>query len=388
MKGGIPAVDHQSRQSYTDQMINLVLDLIEGGKLAPGEPVPSIPEMARLQDISARPVQEAYRYLSEHRILAARAGIQTRVNPNLRTEVPDASIFRRAAEPRRSRAKTLQYAALVCPMCGASSFSSIIDAVEPKLHERGYSLIVGNYQRNLERLGSQLRGYLPQAEIRRVFVCPPHAALPRELVALLRALRDRLVFLDHALRRLRAPCVRLDHEKGGRLGAEQILALGKKRILYVSGYEDHEGCKLRDKGFLDALRERGFERDTRVVHGDYSADTARGITLEHFAGRARRPEAVFCINGATCQGVLAGLRECGLAVPDDVAVATFDKQDYRVRSPIPVIAQPFDKVADALASMVIAKRLEPKHVLIEPCVTSSAPRPFSQQPGTTDGMFR
>jgi LacI family transcriptional regulator len=78
------------------------------------------------------------------------------------------------------------------------------------------------------------------------------------------------------------------------------------------------------RGYRAALRDAGAEQQEGwEIPGDFTEaggyEAARGI-----AALAPRPNALFAANDAMAIGALSALREAGLSVPGDIAVAGFD----------------------------------------------------------------
>jgi LacI family transcriptional regulator len=83
----------------------------------------------------------------------------------------------------------------------------------------------------------------------------------------------------------------------------------------------------RTDGFTRAVRDAGLTLDpTLLVAGDWTRlggyEAMCGL-LAH----AERPQAVFCANDLMAIGAIDAIREAGLSVPGDVAVAGFDDVD-------------------------------------------------------------
>ena len=75
--------------------------------------------------------------------------------------------------------------------------------------------------------------------------------------------------------------------------------------------------------------------------------------IEHIL--AHRPDAVFCANDTMALGVLRGLFECGLAVPDDIALVGYDDIEFARLAAVPLtsVRQPASQMGDTAASLLI-----------------------------------
>ncbi|MFD4754331.1 LacI family DNA-binding transcriptional regulator [Streptomyces sp. NPDC058426] len=116
----------------------------------------------------------------------------------------------------------------------------------------------------------------------------------------------------------------VDNEGGGRQVAEQLLALGHRRVAGVFGSANTTTGRERELGFRLALAEAGVGLpEQRVVRGPFEYATgyeALPVLLESRDG----PTAVFCGNDVVAIGVLNAALRTGVRVPDDLTVIGFD----------------------------------------------------------------
>jgi LacI family transcriptional regulator, repressor for deo operon, udp, cdd, tsx, nupC, and nupG len=125
--------------------------------------------------------------------------------------------------------------------------------------------------------------------------------------------------------RLDIPFVRLDFEQGGRQAAEHLYALGHRSILYASdnNVEDYK---------WHAIRKMAQEMNMQANRLSISPGPEAYENLHElghvYAERIHRmnslPTAVVSANDAVSLGLLSGLYQLGLRVPDDISVVSFD----------------------------------------------------------------
>jgi LacI family transcriptional regulator len=118
------------------------------------------------------------------------------------------------------------------------------------------------------------------------------------------------------------PGIHLDNAAGARAVAEHLLALGRKRIVHISGPAGNIDAQERAEAFRKAVAGReGVE--LFMVEGDfYEEGGLRAVKA--LLGEGRKFDAIFAANDNMAMGALTALREAGLRVPEDVAVAGFD----------------------------------------------------------------
>lgn len=112
-----------------------------------------------------------------------------------------------------------------------------------------------------------------------------------------------------------------DNLMGGMIATEHLIEQGFRRIGII-GSDRNTSADLRFQGYCQALNKHGIERDeSLIVFGDYSMDSGtRGM----YDLLPAQPDAVFVTSDTMALGALRALRECGLRVPEDVAIVGFD----------------------------------------------------------------
>jgi LacI family transcriptional regulator len=122
-----------------------------------------------------------------------------------------------------------------------------------------------------------------------------------------------------------ALCLLPDDEGGARLATQHLLELGRRRIAHVTGPEHFEAVRLRRDGYRAALRAaRVAERTGDFLSGEWSEAWGREAQGRLFARPRHMPDGIFCGNDLIARGVIDGLRERGVAVPDTVSIVGFD----------------------------------------------------------------
>jgi len=123
---------------------------------------------------------------------------------------------------------------------------------------------------------------------------------------------------------------------GGTLMARQLMALGHRKFLYLSGVDRHT-LQRRQAGFRQWVEAEAGVEDTEVhvlsLGGDIS-DSHADTFSEFMRTTGREVTAVFCYNDGAAVWAVECLKSMGLSVPDDVSVAGFDDMPIsRIASP-------------------------------------------------------
>jgi LacI family transcriptional regulator len=123
---------------------------------------------------------------------------------------------------------------------------------------------------------------------------------------------------------VRADAVVPDNTVGAARLVRHLLDKGHRRIAHLSGPPNFSTTQDRIEGYLGAHAAYGVDPDPDlVVMGEFSREGGRHA-VERLLGADARFTAVFAANDLAAVGAIAGLREAGLRVPEDVSVAGFD----------------------------------------------------------------
>jgi LacI family transcriptional regulator len=162
-----------------------------------------------------------------------------------------------------------------------------------------------------------------------------------------------------------------DNADAGRQAASHFLALGHRRIATITG-PLREACAVdRRDGYKQALLEAGIPVvQELIVEADW-LETGGYAAMQRLLALPRRPTAVFAANDVMAFGAMRAVREAGLAVPEDIALAGFDNLPTpNGMVPITTLTASVPDMCRAAVNMLI-DRLEggesaPRH-LVFPC---------------------
>ena len=204
-------------------------------------------------------------------------------------------------------------------------FGNIAIGVEARLAQIGYSVILGNSGNRLEREKAIVR-LLVEKQIDGLIVAP--STLMGDHLREAQERGARLVLVDSQIADIAADTVSIDDRAAARTAVDHLLALGHRRIAIVSGPLTAAFDIERLDGYRDAVTAHGIEvSPDLIVSGDLGPDGGRRAA-DVIAAMAERPTAVFVTNNMMTLGLLVGLSELRLKIPQDISVIAFDDQDW------------------------------------------------------------
>ena len=207
---------------------------------------------------------------------------------------------------------------VVLPNLHGEFFSEFVRGMDGLATERGYLLLLSNMHAQSGTAEAVLKAM--RGRVDGLIVMAPHledqefaTALPRGTPAVLVNTRAEVPG---------RPAIRLDNAAGARAVAEHFIAIGRRRIVHISGPVGNIDAEERAEAFRQALdRKPGVE--SLVVQGDFYEQSGRAAVAA-LVDSVQKFDAIFAGNDMMAIGALEALRERGFKVPDDVAVAGFD----------------------------------------------------------------
>lgn len=118
--------------------------------------------------------------------------------------------------------------------------------------------------------------------------------------------------------------VAIDNFRGARLAVSHLLERGFEPVYYFGALADKITNDERYAGYQAALKDFHIKPDIKWVQmGDYHHSTGY-VMINELIARNEIPRSVFAINDQIALGVIQGVRESDLLIPEDVAVVGFD----------------------------------------------------------------
>ncbi|MCD5344863.1 LacI family DNA-binding transcriptional regulator [Agromyces sp. H3Y2-19a] len=251
-------------------------------------------------------------------------------------------------------------------------FTEVARGAETRAADAGLTVLLGTSDEDIERE----RVYVDLFEEQRVhgvLISPLADDLPR-----LQRLRDRgtpVVLVDRQAHDRSFSSVAVDDIAGGRLAAEHLLGLGRRRIAFVGGPESIrqvadrlEGARRAVAEVPDASLEVVPTENLTVLQGRAAGEVLRARPA------AERPDAVFAANDLLAMGVLQALVMRGDAkVPGDIALIGYDDIDFAAAAVVPLssIRQPAALIGHTAVDLLLREAdadddFTPEQVVFQP----------------------
>jgi LacI family transcriptional regulator len=200
-------------------------------------------------------------------------------------------------------------------------FSEVIRGIDNATRQSGFHILVSSSHSDRREVESALRSM--RGRVDGVILMSPDldanvlfTNLPEDQPA---------VMLNSAVRRPGVGSVRIDNKRGAHQMVRHLIAHGHRRIAIIAGAERNLDGNQRRRGFQAAMTEAGIKVDASLEFaGDFTEDSGFDAAREILRKSSARPTAIFAANDSMAIGALSALRDAGVDVPGEIAVAGFD----------------------------------------------------------------
>jgi LacI family transcriptional regulator len=258
--------------------------------------------------------------------------------------------FVRNSQAAQLRAGTSRSLGLIVLDLANPFFHEIARGIEDVATELGYALVLCNSDEQAAREDRYLQ-LLEEQRVRGMLITPVGPMSER-----LDALRRRgtpTVLVDRHDPRVDCCSVAVDDVAGGELAGAHLVALGHRRIAYVTGPLSLRQCKDRLTGLRRAVADHDVVVDVIEVpalKARHGYEAARALFDDGVS-----PTAVFCANDLLALGVLRAAVSTGRRVPDDIALLGYDDIEFAADAAVPLssVRQPTLQIGRTAAQLLV-----------------------------------
>lgn len=250
-------------------------------------------------------------------------------------------------------------------------FTSVVRAVEDVAQQRGYSVILCNSDEDVEKELTYIELMLAE-QVSGMIVSP--TASNNEVYRRLVARRVPVVAIDRRADDVPMDMVVSDNVCAAHKVVSHLIENGYRRIGAVLGIPEASTGAERYQGYVEALAAHGLPLLPELVRsGLPRSQNGYKLTLD-LLQQAAPPDALFTGNNLLTIGALRAIHECGLRIPDDIAVAGFDELDWMflVKPALTVVMQPTYAMGRQAAELLLARiddpERPPQQIVLQPTI--------------------
>jgi LacI family transcriptional regulator len=280
--------------------------------------VPTLEDVAHLAGVSKS---------TASRILAVVPGTVKKIpySPETQSKVVAAAAKLGYKPSKLARGLTLAktgIVGLVVPSLTDSFFAYVTGAIETRLAEAGYSVIVTNTNSESKIERARVEELLSW-RVDGLIIAPVQETGDAGLFWELWRRKIPFVLIDRTFPETPFYSVSTEDEVGATLVVEHLIAAGRRRIARVGGPLSVSTNRLRHAGYTAALIRHGILPKAEYALEAPPSEEGGYQALESILALDPRPDAVFCFSDNVAIGILESCSHHGIRVPAELAVAGY-----------------------------------------------------------------
>ena len=346
----------QSLAKY-EEIAMWVISRIKSKELCEGSRLESENQLCTKFHVSRQTVRRAFALLEKKNLIEKRRGSGTYIK-----EIPI------------KREKSTRQIAVLVTYAHAYIFSQIIQSIEEKLAQEGYSMQIAITGNEVEKERAFLKQILEWDSVDGLIAETTRSGLPNPNISLYKEITDRqipVLFINSSYPELTIPCISLNDRAAGKLITNYLLEEGHRKIAAVFKSDDGQGHE-RYAGYLEAMLEAAIEvKNQQVIWIDTDQMENLSANASWIFQRIKGCTACICYNDEVAVEICRLCKKEGIQVPEDLSVTGIDDSDIARYCEIPLtsVKNPLDELGKSAASGIlkmIQGRKVPQKVKLKP----------------------
>ncbi len=208
------------------------------------------------------------------------------------------------------------------PVISDVFYGEIIRGFQTEAERLGYHVVLSMFDRANGNIHVLKRGFAQKVS---GFVVANDGDITPQMIIQLESLRIPIVLVENHIDEQRLPCILGDNFMAGYQIARHLLKLGHRKIALLRGPTKYSSLVDRQRGCMAALAEAGLLIPIEWMPKPVSGHPLKGyVQMREILEQGEYPTAVIAISDKTAFGAMEAIREIGLKIPDDIAIASID----------------------------------------------------------------
>ena len=211
---------------------------------------------------------------------------------------------------------------VVVPNLVTHYYAAVLDGIEEEARRAGYSVISANSHEDFEDEKQAIDNFI-SLHVEGIVACLAQTTTDYSHFEEISDMGIPLVFFGRTCLTDRFSSVTANGDEAAQLATQHLIDTGSQRIAFIGGPNHLDMVRRRKHGYLEALRENHIEieRDL-VICGKIDYQFALQA-VEQLLKQENRPDAILAFNDIITFAAFTAIKNCGLRIPDDVALIGF-----------------------------------------------------------------
>ncbi|ALC83597.1 MULTISPECIES: LacI family DNA-binding transcriptional regulator [Bacillus] len=254
---------------------------------------------------------------------------------------------------RKLRGQVTTTIGVIVPRIVNPFFAYLVDSIEQAAYSKGYQVLICQSHEDRDKEIAFLN-LLKNRQVDGIIM----TSIENEWQAIESYIEyGPIVLCNEYIENSKVPMIHLNQYKGAYIGIKHLIEKGHKRIAYCTGglFAEQGKDKDRNQGFQTALKESGIEVEPELIFvNKHTVEDGKQV-MKNILKMDDRPTAVFTGSDEIAGGIMMEAIECGLRIPDDIAVMGFDDQPLAelLNPKLTTIKQPVEQMGKKSIEIII-----------------------------------
>jgi LacI family transcriptional regulator/LacI family repressor for deo operon, udp, cdd, tsx, nupC, and nupG len=268
----------------------------------------------------------------------------------------------RVAKRLRSKSVSSNLLGVLIPDIQNPFYVDVLRGIEDIAYKNNYAIIMCNYGQD-EKKEIMYLDILQSESIDGLIAAPVNENDQRLKDIIKNGLP--VVCVDRGLSGIDVDIVWVNNEEGAFNAVSYLIKSGYKRIAHISGLASIPSSRMREQGYIRALKNHQPYAADLVKHGNSTFES--GVTLcAELLNMKNPPDAIFTGNNLITLGALETIHKYKKQIPGDVAIVGFDDMFWSssLNPPLTAVRQPAYEIGKRAGELLIQRINDPQR----PCI--------------------
>ena len=211
---------------------------------------------------------------------------------------------------------------VVVPNLVTHYYAAVLDGIEDEARRAGYSVISANSHEDYADEQHAIDNFI-SLHVEGIIACLAQTTTDYSHFEELARMGIPLVFFGRTCLSDRFSSVTANGDEAAQLATQHLIDTGSRRIAFIGGPNHLDMVRRRKHGYLEALRENHIPIDRDLVVCDTIDYQVALQATERLLRGDGRPDAILAFNDIIAFAAFTAIKNCGLRIPDDVALIGF-----------------------------------------------------------------
>ena len=258
------------------------------------------------------------------------------------------------------RSRNTKTIGVIIPAYNIPFYSIAICGIQDYAMKMGYNVMVCHSNEQYETEIKNVDALL-NANVEGIIISVSRDTKKNEHIQKLKRKGIPLVLFNRVIENFKAAKVVVNDYYGALNMVNYLIKTGCKKIAHISGPNNLLLSNNRKSGYVEALKNNGIEaNENLIIEGDFTIESGIDCTKKLLEANVGI-DAIFAVCDSVAFGVMKVLKEKGIKIPNDVAVAGFTNEPMAelIEPALTTVKQPIYEIGETASKLLFAQLNDP-----------------------------